>query len=259
MEPDPEPRKLTIITVVYNAADLLEPTIRSVRRADFPQIEYIVVDGGSADGTLDVIQENSDQIDTWISDRDRGLYDAMNKGLNMAQGEFVWFVNAGDHIASAEIIQKILDHIKEDTDIIYGEVMITDQEGKSLGTRSELTTQKLPADLSWRSFRYGMRVSHQGFIVRKSIAPLYELNNLSADIEWCIRCLKASRKNVLVPGIFVHYLKGGISKKKWKKSVWDRYKILKKYFGFVPNLLAHLAISIRAIFHKIFRINKISY
>jgi len=259
MEPGPQPCKLTVITVVFNAAELLEPTIASVRKTDFPQVEYIVIDGGSVDGTLDVIQDNADKIDTWVSDRDKGLYDAMNKGLNMANGQFVWFVNAGDIISSADIIQKILAAINDDTDIIYGEVMIIDAEGKELGTRSELTTQKLPEGLNWKSFRYGMRVSHQGFILRKSIAPQYELNNLSADIEWCIRCLQKSRKNVLVPGIFVHYLKGGISKKKWKKSIMDRYKILAKYYGFFPNLCAHIGIMTRAVFHKILRINKISY
>ena len=96
MEPGPQPCKLTVITVVFNAAELLEPTIASVRKTDFPQVEYIVIDGGSVDGTLDVIQDNADKIDTWVSDRDKGLYDAMNKGLNMANGQFVWFVNAGD-------------------------------------------------------------------------------------------------------------------------------------------------------------------
>lgn len=259
MEPDSEPRKLTIVTVVFNAADLLEATIRSVCKTEFPQIEYIVIDGGSQDGTLDIIHDNSDSIDIWISDRDKGLYDAMNKGLHLASGEFIWFVNAGDHIASSEILQKILSSISSEIDVIYGEVMIVDENRKELGTRSELSTQKLPMHLSWRDFRFGMCVSHQGFIVRKEIAPDYKLNNLSADVEWCIECLKASRKNTLIPGIFVNYLAGGVSKKKWKKSIIDRYVILKKHFGLIPNIIAHLIILVRAFFHKLFRMNKITY
>ena len=259
MEPDSEPRKLSIITVVYNGADLLEGTIQSVRKSSHPDIEYLVIDGGSKDGTLDVIQNNSENIDVWVSDRDNGLYDAMNKGLDLAKGEFVWFLNAGDQIASEEILTKILHSLSSENDIIYGEVMIVDENRNALGTRSELSTQKLPANLSWKSYRCGMRVSHQAFIVRRSIAPKYKLDNLSADIEWCIECLKKSKKNLLLSGIFVNYLAGGVSKKKWKKSMKDRYRILNKYFGFIPNLGAHAFIIGRSVFHKIFRIHKITY
>jgi glycosyltransferase involved in cell wall biosynthesis len=259
MEPESESRKLSIITVVYNAAELLEGTIHSVRKSDHPDIEYVVIDGGSKDGTLDIIQDNNDLIDLWISDRDKGLYDAMNKGLKIASGKFVWFLNAGDHIASNEILNKILLATETDADIIYGEVMIVDENRKPIGTRSELSTQKLPTNLTWRSFKTGMRVSHQGFIVRRHIASEYILNNLSADIAWCIDCLKKSSKNVHISGIFVNYLAGGISKRKWKQSMLDRYKILQHYYGFLPNLVSHLKIIFRSIFHKIIRLNKESY
>jgi len=195
----------------------------------------------------------------WVSDRDKGLYDAMNKGLNLATGRFVWFLNAGDQIASDEILKKILNALNDEIDLVYGEIMIVGEHREPLGTRSELSTQKLPIKLSWKSYRYGMRVSHQAFIVRKSIAPQYKLNNLSADIDWCIECLKNSRKNLLVPGIFVTYLAGGVSKKKWNQSIHDRYQILKKHFGVIPNILAHIFIVIRAFLHKIFRINKLTY
>ncbi len=259
MEPDSEPRKLSIITVVYNGADLLEGTIQSIRKPYHQDIEYLVIDGGSQDGTLDVIHNNDDLIDLWVSDRDKGLYDAMNKGLNLATGRFVWFLNAGDQIASDEILKKILNALNDEIDLVYGEIMIVGEHREPLGTRSELSTQKLPTKLSWKSYRYGMRVSHQAFIVRKSIAPQYKLNNLSADIDWCIECLKNSRKNLLVPGIFVTYLAGGVSKKKWNQSIHDRYQILKKHFGVIPNILAHIFIVIRAFLHKIFRINKLTY
>jgi glycosyltransferase involved in cell wall biosynthesis len=119
MEPDSEPRKLTIVTVVFNAADLLEATIRSVRKAEFPQIEYIVIDGGSQDGTLDIIHDNSDSIDIWISDRDKGLYDAMNKGLMKATGEYVLFLNSGDLLFDSTVLEKVFSD-NSNADVYYG-------------------------------------------------------------------------------------------------------------------------------------------
>src|SRR5688572_6496915 len=88
--------RLSVITVVYNAADLLEATIRSVVTQDLPGLEYIVVDGGSTDGTLDIVRRYESRIAYWVSERDRGIYDAMNKGLDAARGAWICFMNAGD-------------------------------------------------------------------------------------------------------------------------------------------------------------------
>lgn len=259
MESDSSTPKLSIITVVYNGVDLLEGTILSVKRHLHPDIEYIIIDGGSKDGTLGVLQTCHEYVDHWISEKDKGVYDAMNKGINMAKGQFIWFLNAGDNIASDEIMFKVLAAITPDVDVLYGEIMIVDDQRKRLGIRSELSTQKLPEKLNWESFKYGMTVSHQGFIARKSIVPKYRLDNLSADVEWCIECLKKSRKNLLVPGIFVNYLAGGMSKKQWKKSMKDRYKVLERHYGFIHNLWAHFVILLRSATHKLFRLRKKTY
>ena len=259
MESDPAPKKLSIITVVFNGADTIVPTIQSVIHNKPSELEYIVVDGGSTDGTLDIIQENSEFLDTWVSDRDRGLYDAMNKGMALAKGEFIWFINSGDRIADKDVIDKLIPKLNEENDILYGEVMIIDSNNKDMGTRSELTTQHLPDKLNINSLQYGMAVCHQGFIVRKSIAPMYRLDNLCADIEWMIECITKSRNSVKLDFTLARYLAGGISKKKWRQSMIDRYLILQKYYGMHLAIWSHFVILGRSLIHKLKHLGKPSY
>jgi glycosyltransferase involved in cell wall biosynthesis len=248
--------KISIITVVYNAENALAATIHSVTQQTARQyIEYIVIDGNSKDGTKNVILAHQNEIDKWLSEPDKGLYDAMNKGLMMATGDFVWFVNAGDTIASNDVVAQLLAKATAETDILYGEVAIVDENRAILGTRSNLSTQKMPQKLTWQSLRYGMVVSHQGFLPRRNIAPQYMLNNLAADIDWVIICLKNAAQNkkntenvTLVPAILAHFQTGGISTQRHKQSLKDRFIVLQKHFGLLPNIMAHIFIIMRAAF-----------
>lgn len=238
---------LSIITVVYNARDLLEGTIRSVDLPAHPWVEYLVIDGASTDGTLDLILENEALVSRWISEPDRGLYDAMNKGLRMASGTFVWFLNAGDQIAEPDTLARLFPLLKTDADVLYGEVVLVDEQRNRLGTRSQLSTQKLPETLHWKSLQRGMVVCHQAFLPRRSLAPAYIDENLTADIDWVILCLKAARKVVHTRMVLAEYLQGGISKQRLRRSLLDRYQVLRKHYGFWPNLFNHLRIVMRAV------------
>jgi glycosyltransferase involved in cell wall biosynthesis len=241
--------KISVITVVYNGQSFLETTIQSVvAQTARRNIEYIVVDGNSNDGTHALIQQYRSAIDILLIEADKGLYDAMNKGLRLATGDFVWFVNAGDRIAEATTVEKMLACANAETDILYGEVAIVDENWQRLGTRSELTTQQLPDNLTWRSLRFGMTVSHQGFLPRTAITDEYIMNNLTADIDWVINCLKKSKKTVNTRQIIAEFQTGGISTQRKKQSLKDRYKVLSKHFGFFPNFAAHLWILARALF-----------
>lgn len=251
--------KITIITVVYNGIDLLLGTMQSVFNQTYPNIEYLIIDGNSNDGTLKLIKENEQNITKWISGPDEGLYDAMNKGMKMATGDFLWFMNAGDRIFANNTVEKMMALCTPETDVLFGEVMLVNESRTYLGTRSEVSTQKLPEKLDWQSLKYGMCVCHQAFLPRREIAPLYALDNLSADIEWVICCLKKARKVTASNLILAEYLTGGLSKKRHKEGLKGRYSILQKYYGFVPNIWNHLIITIRAIFHKIQRVGKTHY
>ncbi|NNE28124.1 MAG: glycosyltransferase [Saprospiraceae bacterium] len=247
----------SIITVVYNAADLLEGTILSVIEQSYPRVEYIIIDGGSTDGSIDIITKYSDHLSYWTSEPDKGLYDAMNKGIAKAKGDYLWFMNAGDHIRKKSTLEQMVENWNEQVDILYGEVMLVDEERKEHGLRSEKTAQRLPDELSWKSLKLGMCVSHQGFLPKRKIAPQYQMGNLSADIDWVIQCLKNASETRYVGFPIADYLMGGVSKKRHKQSLKDRFWILSKHYGFFQNLVNHLVIAIRALWLKV--IGKTSY
>jgi glycosyltransferase involved in cell wall biosynthesis len=243
--------KISIITVVYNGVDLLEDTIRSVVGQTYPNIEYLIIDGASNDGTLDIIKKYDDLIDQWISEPDNGLYDAMNKGIKLATGDYLWFMNSGDHIHEPTTVQRMMDRNTNNADIIYGEVLLVDSNRHPLGTRSELSTRKLPKQLHWKSLKHGMVVSHQAFLPKRSIAPLYIEHNLAADIDWVIECLKKSKRNLNTEMVLAKFLLGGVSKQRHQQSLKDRFAVLQKHYGLFPNLWNHFYIGLRAIWHKL--------
>ena len=252
------PPVVTIITVVFNARELLEGTMRRVFDQTYPHIEYIVVDGGSKDGTADLLRRY-EGLSKWVSEPDKGLYDAMNKGLRLATGDFVWYLNAGDCLFRPDVVEKTMALGTAETDVLYGEVMLVDYARRHLGTRSELTPQKLPARLSWKSLRYGMVVCHQAILVRRAIAPFFIENNLTADIDWVICALRKSRQTVHTHLILAEYLQGGLSKQRHRSSLKDRYAVLRKHYGFLPNLLGHVWIIVRGMMHRVKRIGKDRY
>jgi len=243
--------KVSIITVVYNGELLLEGTIKSIINQSYDNIEYIIIDGASTDNTLSIIKEYESHINFWMSERDDGLYDAMNKGIEKATGDYIWFMNSGDHIHHKDTISNMISQNTIDADIMYGEVMMVDEARNELGTRSQLTTQKLPTDLTWKSLKFGMVVSHQAFLPKRSLAPKYIKDNLSADIEWVITCLKRSKTRLNTNLILADFLIGGVSKQRHKQSLIGRYKILQKQYGFIPNLVNHIYILIRGLFKKL--------
>ncbi|MCS6820483.1 MAG: glycosyltransferase [Microscillaceae bacterium] len=239
--------KISIITVTFNAENYIEATLKSVAQQTYPNIEYLIIDGGSTDRTLEIIHPYQKYITQVISEPDQGLYDAMNKGLALATGEYVWFINAGDEIYDKQTLTKVL-RPKPWADVYYGEAMFHDLNRKPLGLRSEVTPHKLPASLTWQSMKMGMVVCHQSFIVRRAIAPNYDWQTYpySADIEWVIQCLKRARSVVNTQMILSIYLQGGFSRRHLKNSLKDRYRILKKHFGFFPNLWNHFLIILRS-------------
>jgi glycosyltransferase involved in cell wall biosynthesis len=247
---------ISIITVVFNNISGIEKTIQSILSQSFKNLEYIIIDGGSTDGTLDIIRKYDDKIDYWISEPDKGIYDAMNKGMTHSSGRYLWFMNSGDLIESPTVLEEI--PWAEDSDVYYGETHLIDGSGKVLGTRTELTTRKLPKKMTWKDMIHGMVVSHQSFIVKKEIAPFYDTGyRYSSDIDWVIKCLKTSRKIVNVNAVLSRYLIGGFSIQNNKASLKERFKIYRKYYGLPATIISHVLIVIRNIIHRLG--NKVNY
>lgn len=220
--------KVSIITVVYNAEDILKKTLESINCQTYSNIEHIIIDGNSNDNTLQILKQNL-KVDTKIiSEEDNGIYDAMNKGLKIANGEYIWFINAGDQIYSENIISLIFDN-SLNSDAYYGDMVYINNRNEILGTR---TLKKIPNSLSWYDFLYGMVVSHQSLIIKKEKVVEYDLQYKHvADLDWCIRSLQNCQSIVNSELVLSKFLIGGYSKKNIIKSNLERLKILFKHFS----------------------------
>jgi glycosyltransferase involved in cell wall biosynthesis len=243
---------LSIITVVYNNLDGLQFTFQSLQKQTCKDYEWLVIDGGSTDGTVEWLDHLDFSGLTFISEKDKGLYDAMNKGLQMASGLYVWFINSGDGIYSENIVKQLLE-IKNSPDVIYGETMLIDERGNEIGTRSDKTTRKLPLKLSAKSMIKGMVVCHQSFISKRDIAPLYNLfYTFSADIDWVISCLEKASLVYNINSILSNYLIGGISVQNQKTGWKERWNIYVVHYGFLYTAFAHVYIVIRYMWKNLF-------
>lgn len=239
-------KKLSVITVTYNAEHTLERTLKSVREQTYPAIEHIIVDGNSNDGTVALIHRYENERLKWISEPDKGLYDAMNKGIKMATGDYLCFLNAGDTFYDTDTVQKIFASIDEDhsPDILYGETAIVDDNGRFLHMRR----LQAPKNLTWKSFKHGMVVCHQAFIVKRELVEPYDLSyRFSSDFDWCIRMMKKAKNIYNTDLILVDYLNAGMTTANRKASLRERYRIMEKHYGKVSTFLYHIWFVIRAM------------
>ncbi|MFR0835800.1 MAG: glycosyltransferase family 2 protein [Barnesiella sp.] len=229
----------SIITITFNAGLTLRPTLESVSKQTFNDFEYIIVDGASTDNTLNIVSDYRHIITHTISEKDKGLYDAMNKGLRNASGEYLIFLNAGDSFYNEDTLKIIAEYINinNNPDILYGETALVNSKRNFISMRR----LKAPEKLSWKSFRKGMLVCHQAFIARRTIAPEYDLTyRFSSDFDWCIRCMRQAKIITNTHTILINYLNEGVTTKNRKLSLKERYRIMVKYYGSIPVVLWHL-------------------
>lgn len=251
--------KFTLITVTYNAEETLERTLRSVAEQTYPHIEHILIDGASKDNTLE-IAKNYPHLAKVVSEPDRGLYDAMNKGLRFATGDYVCFLNAGDKLHSADTLEKIVDKLTRNNNssvwpsfinpptnlpgILYGHTDIVDNDGRYIGPR-RLTP---PEQLTWRSFKQGMLVCHQAFYARRDLCPEYNTTfRFSADFDWCIRVMKQTDNLLHLPFSVADYLHEGMTTRNHRASLIERFRIMCRHYGTLTTIGQHLWFVVRAI------------
>ena len=241
---NPKSPHISLITVTYNAAEVLERTILSIINQSFSDYEYIIIDGNSTDGTIELIKKYQSKISKTLIEPDSGLYDAMNKGMQMAEGEYIWFMNAGDQLYDTDTLTQLFQTGSE-ADIIYSDTLVVSKAGEEIGLLSRLTHNNAPANLTWKRMNKGMVVCHQSFIVRKSIAPPFLRYRYSSDVDWVIKCLKNARTTHHSEHILTRFLNAGLSKQKLKEAMKERFLILSHHFGIVPNLFNHLIMLFR--------------
>lgn len=241
--------KFSIITVTYNAGAVLEDTIQSVITQTYRNVEYIIVDGGSKDHTLDIINRYREHIHTLVSEPDNGLYDAMNKGIRLATGDYLCFLNAGDELHEDDTLQLMVHSITgtELPDVLYGETAIVDEEGHFLRMRR----LSAPEDLNWKSFKDGMLVCHQAFFPRRELAEPYDLRyRFSADFDWCIRIMKKSHTLHNTHLTLIDYLNEGVTTRNHRASLHERFRIMCRHYGYLSTLARHAWFALRLLLKK---------
>lgn len=241
-----KPILLSVITVTYNAEKTLERTLESVEHQScVDQIEHIIIDGASKDGTMELaeayVERNPEMRIIVKSERDKGIYDAMNKGLLAASGDFVCFLNAGDKFHSDDVVRHVFSERKLDSvGVIYGNTNIVDGDGQFLYPRRLAPYE----NMSWKSFREGMLICHQSFYARRELCDNYDLRyRFSADFDWCIRVMKKAKSEYtllyLKEPVFTDYLSEGMTTQNRMKSLRERFCIMSRHYGLFSTILYH--------------------
>ena len=239
----------SVITINYNNLRGLKRTFESVQNQTVREdIQWIVVDGNSNDGSAEFLRSHAAEIEMLVIEPDKGLYDAMNKGLQLAEAPYVWFMNSGDVIYRNDVTEKLAVITRSNPDVLFGDTMFMDESGKEIGLISRLKPQRFPEKLDDRSFRFGMNLCHQSFIAKKSICPPYDLQfRQAADVDWIIRILKKNPSNVKFDGVIAGFETGGSSYQHEKKAWKERFAVLSKHYGFLPNCINHCWIILRRL------------
>lgn len=245
---------LSIITVCLNDCNNLIRTLQSIRDQKCDYIQSILIDGDSSDDTKTVINNHLDVITDWISEKDQSLYDAMNKGMRMAKGEYILFLNAGDVFHTAQVVLYAYTHHSKE-DILYGDAIFVHENGTYKSPRHKV----LPTTLDLRSFKNGMVVCHQALFVKTTVAATYNLNyKIAADLDWVIRSIKQARKTKYLGITVCNFQAGGLSSRRRKLALLERWKILSAEFGWFETTRSHLIIPLKFILWKLNSILKIN-
>ena len=248
--------RITIITVTYQAASVLQRTLDSVSCQTFQQIEHLIIDGASKDETVRIAEAYQEKVSYPViiqSEPDQGLYDAMNKGLHKATGDYLVFLNAGDTLHAEDTLETINCQLStaDSPAVIYGDTAIVDSEGNFL----HLRRLRPPQQLTWKSFKQGMLVCHQAFYVRTDIAQQedYDLQyRHSADVDWCIRVMKRAAQQQLplanTHAVLADFMEGGNTTQHHRASLKERYQVMSHHYGAIQTFFLHLWFLVRTLF-----------
>ena len=215
---------ISIITVVLNGEKQLDRTIQSIINQTYNNIEYIIIDGRSTDRTFDIINNYKDIIDYWVSEEDEGLYDAMNKGIDIATGEWINFMNAGDEFYNYSVLKNLFNNIDyKETEIIYGNHQIIYPSGHNRFVKAG-TTKNI-----WK----GEQFSHQSSFVKKSYLKINKFNHqnkIASDFELYYKAFKDCRKFQFIDLTIAKFEAGGVSDVKRINSILERWGIVENTF-----------------------------
>lgn len=213
--------KISIITVVYNSVEHLEETIQNVINQTYDNVEYIIIDGSSIDGTLEIIKKYEERIDYWISEKDKGIYDAMNKGIDVATGEWINFMNAGDGFYADDILDKIFTKNKyKNIDVIYGNHNVIYPHKTRMAKAGDINN-------IWK----GSQFCHQSTFVSAKVHKVNKFNlsnRIGADFELFYTLFKQNKVFKYIDLVIVNYSAGGLSDIKRIDSIVGWWNVVDK-------------------------------
>ena len=255
--------RFTIVTITWNAEKVLQRTLDSVLRQTYEDVEHLIIDGASKDATVMMAEQYKEKSDASgkghkviiRSEPDQGIYDAMNKGLTQASGDYIVFMNAGDFFPADDTLEQIVHHCHlcekgsdEWPGVLYGNTDIVDGEGRYLHPRR----LQPPVQLTWRSFRQGMLVCHQAFYARIDIAKNVQYDTryrYSADVDWCIRVMKETERlglELCNTGMVVaNYTEEGTTTQHHRASLKERFWVMSRHYGLLSTILMHAWFMVR--------------
>lgn len=241
--------KLSLITISYNSASTIEDTIKSVISQNYADLEYIIVDGGSTDNTLEIISKYKDKIAKIISEPDKGIYDAMNKGIGMATGEVVGIINSDDFYFGNSVLREVVNEFeKSKADAVYGDIVYVDREDTSRHVRYWKAGQ-----YSEKKLNYGWIMPHPAVFIKKEVYNKFGLFNLdfkiASDYELLLRFLKNGMKVSYLPRTLVCMREGGYSANSFGKRR-EGWSELKKAWC-INNFSLPCFFIVRRILHKL--------
>ena len=234
------PPLFSIVTVARNAANTIQATLDSVKSQTCRDFEYLLIDGASTDDTVRLAEKSGIEGMRVLSEPDNGIYDAMNKGLGMATGEYVIFLNAGDAFHAPGTLQQYADAARNDSrpGVIYGQTQLVDAQRNRVADRH----LRAPEQLTLQSFGHGMVVCHQAFAALRKLTSTFDTTyRYSSDYDWCVRCLQHSRHNHYIDDIVIDYLNEGVTTANHRRSLIERFKIMCRYYGTMTTVLRHVA------------------
>jgi glycosyltransferase involved in cell wall biosynthesis len=220
--------KISIITVCFNSESTIRDTIESVLLQTYQNIEYIIIDGKSNDKTIDIISEYKNDISTFVSEPDKGIYDAMNKGVSLATGDFVGILNSDDVFATKETIAEMVEILNknESAEGCYGDLIYVKSD--NLDTFSRYYSSKF---FSKKTIPFGLTVPHPTLYLRPILFQkygLYKINyRVAADFELIARMVKSGAKLVRNPSVMVKMREGGISSNGFWWRVHQNFEIIR--------------------------------
>lgn len=226
--PTPKPLKVSVVTAAYNAALTLPDTLRSVAGQSYPMVEHIVIDGGSKDTTAEVIAQHGGHLAHFVSESDCGIYDAMNKGIALASGDIICFLNADDVYAHADVLDKVAQAMQaDDLDAQYGDVALFHSERPQHLVRRYRSSRFSPARIAW-----GWMPAHPALFVHRRVfewvGPFKIDYRIAGDFEFIARAFRLGELRYRhIPEVLVHMRTGGVSTRGWRNTLLLNREVLR--------------------------------